>query len=348
MLANCQTAQTSRTPAALEADFSQIPQVPLDISAVCICSPTLCSLNYSSRHLLPHRMSRGRHRRSFAPFRTPLQDLPMKGPSLQYDIRALRTFVCDACGRQCPLPGRFTSCQCSCSTPPRWMRLLDRQRVPVPDVSQFLSPADPADTFVDENASDEVIPGWKPPVFERAPQGPQRRRLSEDLPRLDLSRADDTTVAEDTPGDDGFNPAARPLDTAPRHDSPRFDAGRRREPGERSASRDSRPPRRDRGMESGGQRPRRVSGRGSVEPRSNPRQPQRSVPPSSAPPTPGEDFGSGVDPDPFTAPAADQASQPPERRGSDNRGRNDRGPRRGRRRGGRGRGAQGSPGTPDA
>lgn len=297
-------------------------------------------------------MSRGRHRCSFAPFRTPPQDLPMKGPSLQYDVRALRTFVCDACGRQCPLPGRFTSCQCSCSTPPRWMRLLDRQPVPVPDVSQFLSPADPADTFVDENESDEVIPGWKPPVFERAPQGPQRRRLSEDLPRLDLSRADDTTVAADSPGDDGFNPAARPPDAPSRHDSPRNDAGRHREPGERSANRDSRPPRRDRGMESGGPRPRRdsgrPSGRGPAESRSNPRQPQRTAPPAPAPPNPVEDFGSGVDPDPFTAPAADQASQPPERRGRDDRGKDDRGPRRGRRRGGRGRGPQGSSETPDA
>ena len=276
----------------------------------------------------------------------------MKGPSLQYDIRALRTFVCDACGRQCPLPGRFTSCQCFCSTPPRWMRLLDRGPVAVPDVTPFLSPADPADTAVDETESDEVIPGWKPPVFERAPQGPQRRRLSEDLPRLELPRTDDTTSGADTPGDDGFNPVAQPLDSLPRiesparHDAPRSDTGRHREPGERSASRDSRPPRRDRGTESGGPRARRdsgrSSGRGPAEPRSSPRQPQRPVPPASAPSTPVEDFGSGVDPDPFTAPAADQATQPPERRGRD-----DRGPRRGRRRGGRGRGPQGSPETPD-
>ncbi len=265
----------------------------------------------------------------------------MKGPALQYDIRALRTFVCDACGRQCPLPGRFTSCQCNCSTPPRWMRMLDRPPVTVPDVSMFLSPADPADTVVDENESDEVIPGWKPPIIERVHQNPQRRRLVEDLPAAgeDASAPDDV----DSEGD-GFNPPAPPAGATGRQESQRSDRGRTREGRERSGVRDSRPPRHGRSGDSVGSRPRRDSGRppgrgpGDQRPNSGPQRP--GSPPVAV--SPAEDFGSGVDADPFTAPSAEPGGQPPERHS-----REDRGPRRGRRRGRRGQGPQGNSGAPN-
>ncbi|MFM7057161.1 MAG: hypothetical protein ACKO2P_09605 [Planctomycetota bacterium] len=265
----------------------------------------------------------------------------MKGPALQYDIRALRTFVCDACGRQCPLPGRFTSCQCNCSTPPRWMRMLDRQPVAVPDVSRFLSPADPADTAVDENESDEVIPGWKPPIIERVSQNPQRRRLSDAAPA-----ATEGAPAEDTPQDDGFNPPASPTDTTARHELPRSDHGRVRERREPSGARDSRPPRHDRGRDSASQHPRRNSGRptsrGAPDQRQPPGQHQQPALPPAPTAIPGDDFGSGVDSDPFTAPSADASGLSPERHV-----REDRGPRRGRRRGRSGPGARGSSGPGD-
>ncbi|MEY3458570.1 MAG: hypothetical protein RL215_1727, partial [Planctomycetota bacterium] len=126
----------------------------------------------------------------------------MKGPALQYDIRALRSFVCNQCGRTSALPGRVTSALCHCSSPPRWMQPLDRPPVSKPDVSAFISPPDPLDHVVDENESDEVIPGWKPPVVIRPQQHPERRRLSEDLPNSELPTSTDphtSTQAETTP-----------------------------------------------------------------------------------------------------------------------------------------------------
>jgi hypothetical protein len=276
----------------------------------------------------------------------------MKGPALQYDARALRTFVCDACGRQCPLPGRFTSCQCSCSSPPRWMRLLDRPAVVVPDVSQFVSPADPADSVVDENESDEVIPGWKPPIFERPPQGPQRRRLSEDI------APDDTGDVLTSSGEDAGFGETSPVshrstagETAQRRDSPR--SGRDRSAGDssRTSGRDSRAPRRDRHNQSGKDRPQgsseRPAGRGRGERRPLQRPPQS--PPRDLPVADRssvDDFGTGVEPDPFTSTPGGQSTQRPsgERAPERATGRGpERGPRRGRRRGRRGPEGAGSP-----
>jgi hypothetical protein len=271
----------------------------------------------------------------------------MKGPALQYDVRALRTFVCDACGRQCPLPGRFTSCQCFCSSPPRWMRLLDRPAVVVPDVSRFLSPADPADTVVDENESDEVIPGWKPPIFERPPQGPQRRRLSEDF--VSSNTGD---VAAGSGEDAGFGETPPVIRRSPtgetphRRDSPR--SGRDRSPGDssRGSGRDSRSPRRDRQGDTGRDRPHGGSerpagrGRGERRPMQRPSQsPPQDIPVAQT--SADDDFGTGVESDPFTSIAGEQGIQQPSGERGPERGQ-ERGPRRGRRRGRRGPGPAGN------
>lgn len=264
----------------------------------------------------------------------------MKGPALQYDVRALRVFVCDACGRQCPLPGRFTSCQCHCAVPPRWMRLLDRQRVTVPDVSRFISPADPAETEVDENESDEVIPGWKPPVFERPSQAPQRRRLSEDADRM-TQTASEQASAED-PGFGGQAAAGfgeNSLGTSgPPETSPAGRSGYAAR-GERTHSRDSRGPRRDRRFDPSRDRSQRGpgagAGRGPGDQRAAHQPPQSQQPPGQTAPQSSamDDFGSGVDADSL-------AAGPPEvenhQSGADRPG--DRDARRGRRRGRRGPG----------
>lgn len=272
----------------------------------------------------------------------------MKGPALQYDVRALRTFVCDACGRQCPLPGRFTSCQCFCSSPPRWMRLLDRPAVIVPDVSRFVSPADPADTVVDENVSDEVIPGWKPPIFERPAQGPQRRRLSEDV----LS-SDSGEVATGSSEDAGFGeapPVSRRStsgETTQRRDSARSGRDRSAGDGSRGSGRDSRSPQRDRQGDSGRDRPHggseRPAGRGRSERRPMQRPPQSSPPDMSKQETvAGDDFGTGVEPDPFTSTSGDESVQQVSVENAAERVQ-ERGHRRGRRRGRRGPGGAGNP-----
>lgn len=199
----------------------------------------------------------------------------MKGPALQYDIRALRHFICDACGRTCDMPGRYTSCQCNCSTPPRWMRPLDRPSVIRPDVSAFISPADPLDHVVDENESDEVIPGWKPPVVVRTSQPPQRRRLSEVLPS-------ESVPASEQDGFGGGLPIepARPAGGSEERESPAANRPDRR--ADRPARRNER---------SGGQRssehpPRRRESGPRPAPNRPPRPATESVP---------DDFGSGVD-----------------------------------------------------
>ena len=211
----------------------------------------------------------------------------MKGPALQYDIRALRHFICDACGRTCDMPGRFTSCQCSCSSPPRWMRPIDRPAVTRPDVTAFISPADPLDHVVDENESDEVIPGWKPPVVVRTSQPPQRRRLSEDLPSESL-----------TESEHGQQDSMLPAETDhPDHSLPQRQSlpANRRDRRPDRYSHDADRPRGQRGSESQ-QQQRRGSG-----PRPGPRHAPHATP-QAAP----DDFGSGLDA--AAAPAEDHQS----------------------------------------
>ena len=101
----------------------------------------------------------------------------MKGPSLHYDLRILRVFCCDACGRQVQTPGRVTSQTCQCSDPPKFMRPLERPRTVSPDVSRFLSPLDPSDLIeadeIDETPYVLHVPIKPPPPARFA----NRRKL---------------------------------------------------------------------------------------------------------------------------------------------------------------------------
>lgn len=104
----------------------------------------------------------------------------MKGPSLRYDMRVLRVFCCDACGRQVQTPGNVTSQTCMCSDPPKFMRPLDRPRTVSPDVSRFISPAAPEDLIevdeIDETPYVVHVPVKPPPPARFA----NRRKLYDD------------------------------------------------------------------------------------------------------------------------------------------------------------------------
>lgn len=104
----------------------------------------------------------------------------MKGPSLRYDMRVLREFCCDACGRTVQAPAWATSRTCMCSDPPKFMRPLERSKTVSPDVSRFITPLDPADAIEEEDV-DEVpyvphVPIKPPPPARFA----NRRKLYDD------------------------------------------------------------------------------------------------------------------------------------------------------------------------
>ncbi len=109
----------------------------------------------------------------------------MKGPSLRYDMRVLRVFSCDGCGRQVQTPGHVTTQTCLCSDPPKFMRPLDRPRTVSPDVSRFISPADPEDLIevdeIDETPYVLHVPVKPPPPARFA----NRRKLYDDTAAQD-------------------------------------------------------------------------------------------------------------------------------------------------------------------
>ena len=109
----------------------------------------------------------------------------MKGPSLRYDMRVLRVFTCDSCGRQVQTPGNVTTQTCVCSDPPKFMRPLDRPRTVSPDVSMFISPADPEDLIevdeIDETPYVLHVPVKPPPPVRFA----NRRKLYDDTTAQD-------------------------------------------------------------------------------------------------------------------------------------------------------------------
>ena len=109
----------------------------------------------------------------------------MKGPSLRYNMRVLRVFTCDRCGRQVQTPGNVTTQTCLCSDPPKFMRPLDRPRTVSPDVSMFISPADP-DDLIEVDEIDEIpyvlhVPVKPPPPARFA----NRRKLYDDTAAQD-------------------------------------------------------------------------------------------------------------------------------------------------------------------
>ena len=151
----------------------------------------------------------------------------MKGPSLRYDMRVLRVFCCDACGRQVQTPGHVTTQTCLCSDPPKFMRPVDRPRTVSPDVSRFISPADPEELIevdeIDETPYVLHVPIKPPPPARFA----NRRKLYDD------------TAAQEEP-DFGEGIVHNTADETPVKDEPRTEA--RRHPGhEKSAEESSKP-----------------------------------------------------------------------------------------------------------
>ncbi len=113
----------------------------------------------------------------------------MKGPSLRYDLRVLRVFHCDACGREAQAPGNATSHTCPCSDPPKFMRPLERPRTVSPDVSAFISPAEPEDTIEEVEISDEDYVPYVPILPPRPERFPNRRKLSDDIEKYQGSES---------------------------------------------------------------------------------------------------------------------------------------------------------------
>lgn len=164
----------------------------------------------------------------------------MKGPSLHYDLRVLRVFCCDACGSQVQTPGHVTSQTCLCSDPPKFMRPLDRPRTVSPDVSQFISPADPADLIegveIDETPYVLHVPVKPPPPARFA----NRRKLYDDTAAEDQPNFGEGIVQDAT---SEANSRVEPADEVPQ------DIGNesRVEPSETVAGDMGRPRRRRRG-----------------------------------------------------------------------------------------------------
>ena len=139
----------------------------------------------------------------------------MKGPSLRYDMRVLRVFTCDSCGRQVQTPGNVTTQTCLCSDPPKFMRPLDRPRTVSPDVSMFISPADPEDLIevdeIDETPYVLHVPVKPPPPARFA----NRRKLYDDTTAQDepdfgegivQNTSHDSPVNEHAPAETLWNP----------------------------------------------------------------------------------------------------------------------------------------------
>ena len=138
----------------------------------------------------------------------------MKGPSLRYDMRVLRVFSCDACGRQVQTPGNVTTQTCLCSDPPKFMRPLDRPRTVSPDVTRFISPADPEDLIevdeIDETPYVLHVPVKPPPPARFA----NRRKLYDDTAARDEpdfgegivnNTANDSPVRDEAPTELAWN-----------------------------------------------------------------------------------------------------------------------------------------------
>ena len=108
----------------------------------------------------------------------------MKGPSLQYDLRVLRIFRCDGCGRSVQSPAHVTSLTCACSIPPRFMRPLERPKTVTPDVTAFLSPPDPEDLIKEELPDEDPYVPYIPQLPPRPVRFPGRRKLTDDIEKF--------------------------------------------------------------------------------------------------------------------------------------------------------------------
>ena len=211
----------------------------------------------------------------------------MKGPGLQFDLRALRVFQCNNCGRRISLPGSATSHLCGCSDPPRFMTPLDRKPAVSPDVTAFLSPAEPGDLEEDltPEAEEPYVP-YVPQVPVRQPQFPGRRKLSEDLEKYQPAEFG-VGIAETNSGTSpDTSPSASQGETG-RTDAGQRDNSRRREganskdrfrDGHRPDRNEGRPPRREHGRPAADAEPRdgrRTNSPGNVPDRQSAAGPRR-------------------------------------------------------------------------
>jgi hypothetical protein len=104
----------------------------------------------------------------------------VKGPSLRYDLRALRVFRCAACGREVRLPAHRTHSLCSCSDPPKFMAPVDRAKAQPPDMTAFITvPTEPDPP--DEELPEEPWVPFIPQLPPRPERFPGRRKLSDDI-----------------------------------------------------------------------------------------------------------------------------------------------------------------------
>lgn len=130
----------------------------------------------------------------------------MKGPSLHYDLRVLRIFRCDGCGRQVQTPGSVTSHTCHCSDPPKFMRPLDRPKTVSPDVSAFLSPQDPADLVEEEIIEETPHVPYVPPKPPTPARFANRRKLYEETaPGPDLDPGNDNASSDEVSFGEGID-----------------------------------------------------------------------------------------------------------------------------------------------
>jgi hypothetical protein len=104
----------------------------------------------------------------------------VKGPSLRYDLRALRVFRCAACGREVRLPAHRTHSLCSCSDPPKFMAPVDRTKAQPPDMTAFITvPSEPDPP--EEDLPEEPWVPFIPQLPPRPVRFPGRRKLSDDI-----------------------------------------------------------------------------------------------------------------------------------------------------------------------
>jgi hypothetical protein len=159
----------------------------------------------------------------------------MKGPSLQYELRALRVFRCDGCGREAQSPAFLTTHLCPCSDPPRFMRPLERPPTLIPDVTTFVTPDDPADLVEEELPDSEPHIPYIPPMPVKPVRFPGRRKLTDDIEKyqpVEFGAGIDAPVATPDRSDDspeGFRDENGPATADARRDR-RLETGGRNEP----------------------------------------------------------------------------------------------------------------------
>ncbi|MFN9718135.1 MAG: hypothetical protein ACK58L_05535 [Planctomycetota bacterium] len=133
----------------------------------------------------------------------------MKGPSLPVELRVLRVFHCQACGRRIFVPGSVTSYLCSCSDPPKFMQPQERPVTKSPDVAHFLSPAEPRDLEEEPEVELEPYVPFVPVLPQRPGPFSSRRKLSDEIEKFVPAEFGDgvDSVKNNADADAGFESA---------------------------------------------------------------------------------------------------------------------------------------------